>query len=94
MIISGYLNIQSNGSVRYTKGRVALHIDEISMAIEIKVPDALFEKPKLQAKIEIPEDATLPELIDSEVVENIQELIQVNTGLDMKISIVEPETEG
>ena len=93
MKVKGFLNIRANGTARFTKTNVALHVDEISMAIEIKVPDALFEKPKLQATIEIPDSVAIPELINSEVVDNINELVKVNTGLDLNITIVEHEAD-
>ena len=93
MIITKWLTINSNKSVRITHNQPSLAANEISVKLQIKIPDALFKKPRLEAKIEIPEEAVGPDMIDSHVVENVQEAIKSVTGLEFHIDVIKEEKE-
>lgn len=86
-----WLIINGNGSVRVTKNKPSAGINEISINLDIYLPDALFHKPKLIASITVPDEAAIPEIVNAQVVDTIQETIRINTGLDFQISISDPE---
>lgn len=87
------MTINSRGAARLTKGRPSLYADEISMQLNMELPDALFRKPRLEASIKIPEEAVQTEVINSDVTDNISEAIKSSTGLDVVIRIVNPEED-
>lgn len=88
-----FLNVNRRGSVSTTKNTPSLKADEISIKLCLELPDALFNRPKLQANITIPDEAAKPEIINSLVIDNVQEAIKAATGLDFTISIVNQPDE-
>jgi len=90
MKLNKYLIISSKGKTRITQNPPRLDFDEIVVQLDISIPDALFQKPFLEATIEIPE-FTFPKLISSDVVENVQEAVRQSTGLAFEIKVVYPE---
>lgn len=58
---------------------------EVAVKIKISLPSTLFIRPSLQAKITVPDNATLPPVMDLEVVDEIEKLITANTGFDVKL---------
>ena len=93
MNVFKWLTINQNGSVRITSGKPSLDWDEISIALNISLPDALFEKPRLEAKINIPNEAAVQEPITTEVIENVKEAIETATGLTFSINVVKEERD-
>ena len=64
--------------------------DEVAVKLDLKLPAALFDKPLLSAKINV--DGEVPAIeLDSETVDNIENLLRSTTGLDVEISVVEPD---
>lgn len=88
MNIKKWLTVKSNESARLTQGKPVVGVDEVSILLDINLPDELFRRPRLEAKIEIPQEAAGPETISSEVIENVQEAIQKSTGLTFSINVV------
>lgn len=94
----GYLIIHKAGSVRFIKGKVSyrgstvpqISMNEIALYLDIELPDALFMRPQLQAKITIPPD-TAPQTIEAQVMDNCRDAIEKATGLPVRISLVPPE---
>lgn len=76
---------------RLTQGQPAVDADEISILLDVTLPDALFDKPRLEAKIEIPEDAVGPDVINSKVIENVKDAIHQSTGLTFAINVIKEE---
>ena len=93
MNVKNWLTINSKGSARLTKSKPQMLADEVSVLLEVNLPDALFRKPRLQAKIDIPEDAVGPDLIDSGVMENMQDAIHQATGLEFSINVIKSEED-
>ena len=93
MKVKNWLTINSRGSARLTKSKPGMSVDEVSILLEINLPNAIFRKPRLEAKIDIPEDAVGPELIDSDVVENVREAIEQTTGLTFSLNVIKSEEE-
>jgi len=76
-----------------TVGRPRLDWDEIAMALEIELPNALFKKPRLEAKIVVPDEAAVTDTIESVVTENVKEALEQATGLIFSVSVVTPESD-
>jgi hypothetical protein len=91
MLTKFFLVISSSGKVRTVKSQPSLSYDEISISMNLNVPNRLFEKPLLHAEITVPESAATPKNIDVEMTDNIQAAIEEATGLQVKLSIVDPE---
>lgn len=94
MKVKKWLTIGRNGSARITKGKPGLDWDEIAIQLDIELPDALFQRPRLAASITVPEEAAATDVIDTIVADNVQEAIEQATGLEFSISICHPKPEG
>ncbi len=84
-----YLHVKDNGSVRATKGKVALYTNEISIQLELDLPDTLFEKPIISGKIKVSEDMVNPPHIDADVKEAIENAISSVEGVELKLLVEE-----
>jgi len=93
MKVKKWLTINKNGAARLTSGKPGIAWDEISILLEINLPDELFRRPRLEAKIDIPKEAVGPDVLSSEVVENVQEAIEKATGLTFSINVIKEETK-
>jgi hypothetical protein len=91
MNVPFYLTVSKSKKVRVTKTKTWTDYDEVTIAIELNLPDKLFQRPKLQASITIPEEAAQPEIITGDVVENVSEAIKTATNLDFNIKVIKHE---
>jgi len=91
MKVIKWVTIGSGGATRLTTSKPKTSPFEISMLLEINIPDEIFLRPHLEAKIDIPQDAVGPQTITTEVVENMQDAIQSATGLTLSINVVKEE---
>jgi len=91
MNVKKWLTITSRGCARLTQSPPSVRANEISIRLEINLPNELFRKPRLEAKIDIPKEAAGPDCMNSEVVENVQEAIKQATGLEFSINVIKPE---
>ena len=87
MKLQCHLTVNKNGSVRVSKGKPDLSWDEVSVKINMELPDMLFKKPQLEASIIVPEDAAIPKQIDVDVQDNIINSIKEITGMEVKLII-------
>lgn len=78
-------------SFRVTKTKPGLMSNEIAVKINLELPDALFTKPQLEAKVTVSEKAVAPTTIDAEVVDNVEQIIKEKTGFDVKLTVVKDE---
>lgn len=93
--LEGYIVVKPKGvfydlAARYASRTPALSKDEIAIKLNISVPDALFTRPQLQASVVIPEDAVTKPVLDAQVLDNVREVIEQQTGMDVRVSLVEP----
>lgn len=93
MKTSFYLTVNSSGSTRTTKKSPDLKWDEVTIHLQLDLPNQLFYKPRLNARIEVAEEDIMPIDIPTEVIDNINEIIASQTGMEVKISLVKPEAE-
>jgi hypothetical protein len=93
MKIQKWLTIGANGTAKSSVNRPYMNVDEIAILLSLEIPDVLFTKPQLIAEIKVPEKAIAQEQITAEVTDNIEEAIKSVTGLEMRVSVAEPEGE-
>lgn len=74
------------GTVMVRKNKPNVGRDEVAVFMDLDIPDALFDKPTLEVKAEIPEAAGIGPKITTEVTDNIAEIIREQTGLNVHIS--------
>lgn len=91
MNIKKWLTVNSNKAARITQTKPTLASNEIAILLDINLPDELFRKPRLEAKITIPKEAGGSDVISTEVVENVKEAIQLATGLTFSINVIKNE---
>jgi hypothetical protein len=84
---SGALN------VRLATRKPSLQPGEVAVRVTLDLPRALFERPALEARISVPADQVNRPTINAAVVENIREVLQQQLGVDLRISLVEPEAK-
>ena len=94
MKVNKWLTINNKGSARLTTTKPGIQWNEISIYLEINLPDALFDKPRLEAKIDIPREAAVHDVLTSDVVENVAEAIKTATGLTFSINVIKEEGDG
>lgn len=69
----------------------ALAVGEIALKLEVNVPVGLFQRPQLKASITIPEDKVTPSVLSASVLDNVKEVLEQQTGMDISIAVVEHE---
>ncbi|MBS1776010.1 MAG: hypothetical protein JSS64_06990 [Bacteroidetes bacterium] len=90
MLLDGYLIVTKHThkyglAGKFTKNKPPLRSNEIAIRVECELPIELFSRPTLKFNITIPKEAVPQREISAEVVGNIQQLIQQNTGFDVKL---------
>lgn len=86
-----FLTINSRGSVKATKNKPSLDWNEISIQMNLVIPDSLFRKPQLSANITIPDEAALSKVISADVQDNVKEAIEQATGMEVKLNLIVQE---
>ncbi len=65
--------------------------DEVAIQIELVLPNSVFKRPQIQAQITIPESAVSPAQIDAATSQNVKDAIIQATGLDVKLTVINPD---
>lgn len=78
-------------SFRVTKTRPGLDHNEIAVKINLELPDALFTKPTLEAKVVVSEKAVSQPVIEADVIDNVEQIIKDQTGFNVKLAVVTEE---
>lgn len=81
MKVEGYLIIGNNKSCRFVKSRVGLNWNEISVKVNIELPDSLFRRPMLEANIKL--DGEFEHKFDMEIQKNLQDIINQNKNMHL-----------
>jgi hypothetical protein len=84
-----YLVVARKGAQRITQQPPKLAPEEIAMQVHLELPNSLFERPLLQARVTLPAALTNPEPLSVEVQETVVASIQQATGLQVRL-VVEP----
>jgi len=93
MIVNTWIAINSNGSIRTRKTKPSLDWNEVAIKLNLELPDALFQKPHLEASVVIPQEAAVNDILTANVVANTKEAIESATGLKFVVSVVKEEEE-
>jgi hypothetical protein len=94
MKVDFFLIVNENGTVKTVKNRPSLKYNEVSIAMTLELPWALFQKPQLTASIVVPSDRVAPFQIEADTMNNVREAIEVATGLNVRLSFAEQEGGG
>lgn len=87
MKVTCYLTVSNNGAVKATKSRVYTQPNEISVRVNLDIPDRIFEQPQLVATLVVPADAALPAEIPVEVADNVKDAIEQATNLKVHLTV-------
>lgn len=72
-------------SVRVTAKKPSVARHEVAVKVEIELPDHLFQRPALTARVTVPAGASAPE-ISVDMQQAIADLIRDNLGLNLTIT--------
>lgn len=78
--------------VRVSINKPTLAPNEVAIALNLEIPVALFQRPALKVDLNIPAERA-PFVITPIIRTNIAEAIRAATGMDISISVEEPQTE-
>jgi len=70
------------------KTRKPAAVSGVPIKVSVSLPDALFERPQFQATVRVDPQQVSQPVIEADVVNNIEEAIRAQTGLDLKIEVV------
>lgn len=67
--------------------------NQVSLRLQITIPDAVFKRPQLEASLVVPDTAIAPLNISPEMTDNISKIVKETTGLTIAVKVVEHEEE-
>lgn len=79
-----HLILRSNGDVRVTRSSPALARDEVSMSLNVTLPDAVFSRPELRATIALD---SAPQTLDLNI-DAAAEALKQSLGIDVTLTVV------
>lgn len=82
-----YLIVKENGSIRTVKNRTSLNFDEVSIKMNLEIPDQVFHKPVITGTIKITEDMVSPNELKADVQENISQALSGVEGVQISLTI-------
>lgn len=88
MKINTYIIIDHYGNARLTKKVPALRMYEVSIALSLTIPDAVFTKPSMSASIVI-SDSEVDRNLSAEMKTNVIDAIKESTGMEVNLIIDE-----
>lgn len=88
LVVHFHLVVTQNGSVRVVKNKPNLGWDEVAIQATLSIPKKVFERPQFTAELSVPETALASTEIPVEVLDNLQNVLQQQTGYEVKLSFV------
>lgn len=70
-------------------GKSSIASNAVVLKLNLDLPDALFQKPQLEATIKVAPDQVSKPVIEPEVLQNIQEVMKKQLGVDITLTVVE-----
>jgi len=90
MKITNWLTINNRGSTRLTKSKPRLEWNEVSMMLNVEIPDSVFKRPILQANIKI--DGEMNYEFDYEVQRKLEEVLETAPNVHLlNLSVERPK---
>lgn len=74
------------GAVTTRKTKPATRSNEVAVRVHLEIPDTLFERPTLEARVVVPESDVPGPVVTAEVADNIAEALSEQLGLRVHIS--------
>lgn len=93
MQINKFLIINSRGGITLREREPNLKGNEIALNLVFDVPDELFKRPVLVAKMAIPQTAVPKSKITPEITTNIEKIVKEATGLNLVVTVIEQPEE-
>lgn len=91
MKIKQWLAVNRNGISKVRKTKPDLGWNEIAVQISLEIPDELFKRPIIDARLEIKD---IPNNVyDADIVVNTKELIEQQTGAKINFTVVHETKE-
>ena len=87
MKFTGYLVVSRNGEVRHLKNRPMEAVGQAILPLNLEIPEAFFDPPKLPAVEIILDEEAIPRL---KVVQEAMDLLQ---GANIKVRLVDADRE-
>jgi len=88
-----YLTVNDNGTVKATRKAQNVSINEVCMGFSLDLPDVLFRRPQIEASVTVDAKDVAPFQINADTSNMVKEAIKQSTGLEVKLTVVNPETE-
>lgn len=85
-----FLVVSKTGLIRVAKRRPSIKTNEVAISLAIEIPDRLFDRPQLQARVTIPESEIRPNQFSAESIAHLEQVIRDETELNITINVVEP----
>jgi len=87
-LIVGYKK-WGKGNAKLSAKSPSLKAHEISIKLNLDIPDDLFLKPALEADIIIPKESVVAGKIDTEIIDDIKKTVEDGLGIHMHVSLIQ-----
>lgn len=87
VVTACYLIVNSKGQVRVNKSKPSLDSNEVAIHLGIQLPEALFKRPLLDAKVIVGSEAVAPVEISPDVIVNTAAAIEQQTGMKVELTL-------
>lgn len=77
------------GNARLASKAPSLKAHEITIKLNLDIPDEMFLKPALEADIIIPKESVVAGKIDTEIIEDIKKAVEDGLGIHMHVSLIQ-----
>lgn len=79
--------------LRVTRKKPSTGPEEIAVKVTMSIPDALFERPEVEASIVVPASGERSTVVTAEVCDNIETIIRQQTGLSVSVRAVDQDDD-
>lgn len=94
MIVLKFLSVNSRGIVTLREREPKTQANEVTIRLEMNIPNQFFTRPTIKAELKIPESAVPVVSITPVMATNLERIIKENLGLNMVVSIIDaPESK-
>lgn len=91
MKTSCWIVVGSRGGLKLRKSKGSMTMDEVAVRLQLDIPDELFKRPHLEARIRVDPELIMPNQIDPELIINTADLIEKQTGAKIDFRIIPTE---
>ncbi|TDI67743.1 MAG: hypothetical protein E2O88_07480 [Bacteroidetes bacterium] len=77
------------GNAKLSAKAPSLKAHEISIKLNLDIPDEMFLKPALEADIIIPKESVIAGKIDTEIIDDIKKTVEDGLGISMHVTLIQ-----